>query len=71
MQDIKIARYDTPGSNWGGNIQPEDRSWIIFLDPDGRPAMYWPERHEDGAVIGGGIELQAGQAHQCGVGVEE
>lgn len=68
MQDIKIERYNTPNASWGGNIQPEDRSWIIFLDPNGCPSMYWSERDDSGAVIGGGIELTAGEAHACGVG---
>lgn len=70
MQDLRIERYDTPGTTWGGNIQPEDRSWILFLDPDGRPAIYWPERYEGGGVKGPGVELLPDQRRLAGTAGE-
>lgn len=35
-----------------GSIEPDDRSWIIFLNKDGRPGTYWSRRGADGEVIG-------------------
>ncbi len=33
-----------PADSYGGIIEPDDRSWIIFLDIDGKPSHYYPER---------------------------
>lgn len=40
-----------------GWIADNAETWIIFLGPDGRPALYWPNREESGAVIGEPVEL--------------
>lgn len=63
MSNIKIGRYDHESvtSEWSGWIEPEDGSWIIFTDADGKPALYFPERESNGAVIGEGIPLTLGE----------
>lgn len=33
-----------PADTYGGIIEPADRSWIIFLDTDGKPSHYYPVR---------------------------
>ena len=46
-----------------GNISGETddgQRWIMFLDKDGRPEVFWPNRDESGAVIGSGIKLHEG-----------
>jgi hypothetical protein len=40
-----------PSDTWESIIQPEDRSWILFVGRDGTPA-FWPQREPSGAVIG-------------------
>ena len=40
-----------PADTYGGIIEPDDRSWIIWLDPNGVPSRYYPRRdRETGAV---------------------
>lgn len=36
--------------HWECWIEPEDKSWILFMAPDGTPKFY-PERDKDGGVI--------------------
>lgn len=58
MEDIKIGRYSNPDDlGYTGYIEPVDRSWVIFLDATGTPSVYWPERDEEGAVVGEPIPL--------------
>lgn len=67
MSNITIGRYDglVPAgvdetSPWSGWVEGEDasgKSWIIYLDGASRPALYWPEREESGAVVGEPIKL--------------
>lgn len=72
MSNITIGRYDgcltihADGSEspltetWAGWIEGEDsggKSWIVWLDGSGRPALYWPEREESGAVVGEPVKL--------------
>jgi len=35
---------------WQGWIEPEDRSWIMFVDGEGKPVVFL-NRDADGAVI--------------------
>lgn len=67
MPNLTIGRYREPHADifstdlaefvptdraFSGWIEPADRSWIIYLDPAGRPALYWAEREPSGAVVG-------------------
>lgn len=61
MANIKIGRYAHPSisDEWSGWGEPEDRSWIIWLNADGKPALYYPERDSGGGVIGEGYRIDA------------
>jgi len=59
MSNIKIGRYavvETDGE-WTGFVEPEDRSWIIFLNHEGKPGLYWSQRDPDGGVVGDPLTL--------------
>lgn len=53
MPEITVARYTNPKDvgGWLGTIEPKDKSWIIFIDADGRPVLF-PHRDENGGCIG-------------------
>lgn len=59
MPGITIGRYDHESitKDWAGWFEPADKSWIIYTDSEGKPAIYYPEREPSGAVIGEGIRL--------------
>jgi hypothetical protein len=40
-----------PADRWESWIEPEDRSWIMFVAADGTPTV-WLYRDEHGGVIG-------------------
>ena len=40
MQNIHVKRYESAqGTAYQGCIEPEDRSWIVFIDDAGAPAL--------------------------------
>jgi|HubBroStandDraft_2_1064218.scaffolds.fasta_scaffold406293_2 hypothetical protein len=66
MSNICIGRYPVPtesdrasvpegvgfpADRWESYIEPEDRSWILFVGVDGDVA-FWPHRDANGGVIG-------------------
>lgn len=59
MSTLKIGRYthESVTSDYAGYIEPDDGSWIIWLDAAGNPALYFAEREPGGAVIGDGVKL--------------
>lgn len=73
MQDIKIGRYSdtyvinpveiidgrTITHEFSGWIEDEGRTWIIFLDASGKPALYWRYRDELGGTVGEPVRLVA------------
>lgn len=41
MQNIHVRRYQSPApGGYQGTIEPEDKSWIVFIDKDGK-ASFW------------------------------
>ena len=51
MQNIHVRRYQQPApGGYQGTVEPEDRSWIVFIDKDGH-ATFW-RRGELDAPIG-------------------
>ena len=43
MQNIFVSRYNPElqsKAKWAGTIEPEDRSWIVFIDTDNVPHLY-------------------------------
>lgn len=59
MGNVKIGRYEHESvtKEFAGYIEPDDRSWIIWLDANGKPALYYSERDASGGVTGLGIRL--------------
>lgn len=51
MQNIEVHRYPQPTAGYVGYLEPEDKSWIAFIDTDGRPKFYLERDPETGAVI--------------------
>lgn len=61
MKRISIERYKNAAElQCAGLIEGETdsgRHWILFLDEDGGPRVYWPERGENGVVVGEGVPM--------------
>lgn len=60
MMNIRITRYaapmanateKTPGTDWQGHVEPDDRSWIAFIGRDGRPVVFLNRDPSTGAVL--------------------
>lgn len=59
MQNIIVGRYSKKeidgvpglGNEWQGWIEPEDKSWIAFIDAAGRPVFFLNRDPETGAVL--------------------
>lgn len=50
--NISAGYYDgiEESKLWAGWIEDDAKRWIIFLDKDGRPSVYYPVREATGAV---------------------
>lgn len=45
MQNIHVSRYRNPDQvGWAGTIEPEDRSWILFIPADRKPPSLFLHR---------------------------
>lgn len=53
MTNIVVGRYEHPSvtDSWQGWIEPDDRSWIMFVDADGQPLVFLNRDPETGAVL--------------------
>lgn len=53
MQNIIVGRYSNPETrkHWQGWIEPEDQSWIAFIDGDGHPVFFLDRDPDTGSVI--------------------
>ena len=41
MGNVKVTRYDKAAEvGWQGYVEPEDRSWIVFVHQDGHPVAF-------------------------------
>jgi hypothetical protein len=49
MCNITVGRYKHD-NGWQGWIEPEDKSWIVFVSKEGTPVVYL-NRDETGAVV--------------------
>ena len=50
MQNITVGRYAHPEQvGFQGWIEPENRSWIVFVDLKGQPTLY-TQRNSDGSI---------------------
>lgn len=52
MGNIKVTRYPDPQAvgGWQGYLEPEDRSWIAFIDSEGAPKFFLDRDPVTGAV---------------------
>jgi hypothetical protein len=50
MSNIEVHRYANPGE-WLGWIEPEDSSWIIFVDNQHAAHCYLSRDPKTGAVL--------------------
>ena len=51
MANITVTRYGDPEAvDWQGYLQPDDRSWIAFIDMEGKPVFFLDRDPETGAV---------------------
>lgn len=49
--NITVGRYEHPGSvGYQGWIEPEDKSWVAFVDNDGHPQFFLDRDPVTGAV---------------------
>lgn len=44
-------------AGWIEGVRDDGTSWIMFLDAQGGPQVYWGQREADGAVTGEMIDL--------------
>ncbi len=41
MQNIHVTRYEDPAAvGYQGCISSEDRSWLLFIELDGKPSLF-------------------------------
>jgi hypothetical protein len=51
MPNITIGRYDHPDQvGYQGWIEPDDMSWVAFIDNDGHPVVFLTRDPKTGAV---------------------
>lgn len=52
MQNIQVKRYSNSEEiGWQGWIEPDDLSWIIFVDNEGKVQLYDKRDPKTGAVL--------------------
>lgn len=52
MGNIKVERYGDPEAvGFAGLLEPEDRSWIAFVDLEGKPVFFLNRDPATGAVL--------------------
>lgn len=50
---ISVKRYKNPKAvGWAGWLEPEDKSWVMFVGLDGRPLVFLSRDTESGAILG-------------------
>jgi hypothetical protein len=52
MTNITVGRYthESVTKDWQGWIEPDDLSWIAFIDAEGKPTFFLDRDPETGAV---------------------
>jgi len=44
-------------AGWVEGVRNDGSEWVLFIDKDGSPQVYWPTRAEDGGVEGDPVAL--------------
>lgn len=52
MTNINVHRYGDQTKGWQGWVEPDDLSWILFIDDEGKPYFYGKRDPDTGAVLG-------------------
>ena len=56
--DIEVSRTVTRDyAGWIEGTRDDGSTWIMWLDANANPTVYWGRREESGAVIGDPINL--------------
>ena len=58
--DLPVAvesEGETIFDGWIEGMRDDGSTWIMFLDSTGDPTVFYPQREEDGGVIGEPINL--------------
>lgn len=68
MQNIHVKRYADTNHGYHGTVEPEDRSWVLFLPKEGDPELFLQVEGEtaDGQTVSGympAIELASLTKH--------
>ncbi len=66
MQNIHVSRYSNPESvGYQGTVEPEDRSWIVFVKLDGSPSLWRRTESElgDGKTDGRYVNVALDSRH--------
>lgn len=50
MQNIIVGRYDVEGNGYEGWIEPEDRSWILYVRDDHSVEVFLNRDTSTGAI---------------------
>jgi len=54
MGNITVGRYDNPADvGYQGWIEPDDRSWIMFVSNDGSPVAFLPRSRDRRSAVTG------------------
>ncbi len=57
MTNITVGRYgdkeakDEAGNGYVGWVEPEDKSWVVFIDTDNNPTVFTKRDLETGAIL--------------------
>ena len=52
MCNIKVGRYKDPNSvGWSGWLEPENKSWIMFINLEGQPTVFLNRDPQTGACM--------------------
>lgn len=51
MGNITVTRYAPDTTGWQGYVEPDDKSWIVFVHDDGHPVVFLNRDPETGAVL--------------------
>lgn len=57
---VHVEHYDD-NSTYGGLVEDEKSTWILYFDHDGRPISMWLRRDTTGAVVGEPITISGAQ----------
>lgn len=71
MQPIHVKRYNNPAAvGYQGSVEPDDRSWIVFIDNEGLATLWRRVESKSGAVYRDGKVIEPEKVDHSYVDVE-